>query len=137
MTLITTRASLHTYPIVGAFYHPPAKAILNTLPIGTNLFLRPDSKGATTISDHDDPTAIAVYIDISEIEEIITNEKLKQTFLGELANSGYSLDEVLDSGTLHLGYIPKNSASKLVVPDFHKAKFTTTIDGKPAITFNV
>ena len=121
----------HTYWIVGAFYRPPAKAILSVLPIGTKLTLRAEP------TNEYDPNAIAVYIETSEIKTIVANKKAKTLLASEALNSGILLDEILSQSEHHLGYIPRTIAVKIKLNSDVPAKFTTSLDGKPSVIFNL
>jgi hypothetical protein len=90
------------YPIVGAFYRPPAKLICESLPVGTPLFLSAEPDNAY------DPNAIAVWV-LSE--EIPPSAHLKLEV--ELPNFGLDLDTFLAADQWHLGYVPKELAKLL------------------------
>jgi len=94
--------STNTLPIVGAFYRPPAKALLDALPIGTPLYLlaEPDNQY--------DPNAVAVYLRSSDIPPQ-SQDKLMET----LPPFGFDLETILLQDSWHLGYIPKEMAKVL------------------------
>jgi hypothetical protein len=121
----------HTYPIVGAFYRPPASAILSVLPVGTKLTLRAEP------TNEYDPNAIAVYIETSEIKTIVANEAAEKLLASEALNSGILLDEILSQPEHHLGYIPKALAAKIKLNSDTPAKFTTSLDGRASVIFNL
>jgi HIRAN domain len=122
----------HTYPIVGAFYRPPASAILGVLPVGTKLTLKAEPTNEV------DPNAIAVYIETSEIKTIVANEAAEKLLASEALNSGISLDDILsNASSYHLGYIPRAIAAKIKLNSDTPAKFTTSLDGRASVIFNL
>jgi hypothetical protein len=127
-----TQLQSHTYPIVGAFYRPPASAILGVLHIGTKLTLRAEP------TNEYDPNAIAVYIETSEIKNIVANEAAEKLLASEALNSGISLDDILsNASSYHLGYIPRAIAAKIKLNSDTPAKFTTSLDGRPSVIFSL
>jgi hypothetical protein len=97
----------HTYPIVGAFYRPPAKAILAVLPIGTRLWLRADPCGQSTGSSHNDETAVAVWLATSDFPE-----RSASAFDNEGGAFGYDTERLRESSEWHVGYIPAGLAAR-------------------------
>lgn len=91
-----------SFPIVGAYYRPPAQAVLNALPVGAALTLMAEPE-----NPHD-PNAIGVWINTADIPKT-SHDKLSMT----LPDSGYTLEALLNLGELHLGYIPREIAAKL------------------------
>ena len=92
----------NTLPIVGAYFRPPAKVLIEVLSIGTPLEL---------IAEPDniyDPNAIAVWLNSSHIppEAYSRLEELLPPF-------GYSLEDVMNEEYWHLGYVPKELAKRL------------------------
>jgi hypothetical protein len=130
-----------TYPIVGSFYRPPAKAILSVLSVGAQLTLRNDPYGTVCGVTHTDPTAIAVYVDSNQVPD---GEDLRLAG-GEC---GFRIDEermddpedwariVLDQPEWHLGYIPKVEAARLRLAGDTPATFAIGIDGKYLVTID-
>lgn len=122
--------STNTLPIVGAFYRPPAKLLLDCLSIGTPLFLlaEPDNQY--------DPNAVAVYLESHNIP-VESHAKLEE----ELPPFGQSLDSVLGQDQWHLGYIPKEFAAQLrasetVVPNTPvDVTFSVSANGAPRVRF--
>ena len=91
-----------TYKIVGAHFHPPAKAILQSLPGGAELILRPEP------DNQYDPNAVMVLV------ESATIPASEHETLG-LASAGYGveLSELLGAKEWHLGYVPRTEAIDL------------------------
>ena len=118
-------------PIVGMFYRPPAKVLVNVIAVGTPLTLlaEPDNPA--------DPNAIAVYVKSSEIPETAHDALAEQ-----LPEYGFSLDDILNQDEWHLGYIPANFAAQLkaaqiVVDDTPvEVKFCTNPKGDPRVEFD-
>lgn len=88
--------------IVGAHFRPPAKALLQVLPLGLPLMLIAEP------SNEHDPDAIRVEVVTSDIP-------LEQhTYLNTLAAGyGYDLDSILAQDSWHLGYIPRKDTARL------------------------
>ena len=117
-------------PIVGAHYHPPAKAILAFLPVGQPLQLIPDFENEHTTEEF--PNAIAVWIDGRGIKPPISDEA-EANFQGY----GFSSDEILGD-YWKLGFIPKEFAKDINLSTFgdrHPGRFTVGADGGPRIEF--
>lgn len=122
--------SYSTMPIVGAFYRPPAKILLDHLPVGQPLTLsaEPDNQY--------DPNAVAVWLNAVELP-LAAQESLEQV----LPQFGFSIDQVLSQGFWHLGYIPKDLAASLksagIVPDGKTIEVTFAVNGKggPLVQF--
>jgi hypothetical protein len=96
-------STIYQYPIVGTRFHPPANAILAacSADIPLQLCLEP--------SNPHDENAIMVWLDASNIP---------LECYGELDNlsrgySNWSMDRILSTGMLHLGYIPRTVAARL------------------------
>lgn len=92
-----------TYPIVGAHFRPPAKAILQVLLGGCPLLIIPEPE-----NPHD-PNALRVEVTTTDISE-------SQDELLEQLASGYgsSIAEIRAQDSWHLGYIPRVDAVNLV-----------------------
>jgi len=120
----------YTLPIVGAFYRPPAKIVLDAIPVGTPLFL-----SAEPDNEHD-TNAVAVWI-VSECIPASAHPKLE----ADLPRFGFSLDTFLEQEQWHLGYIPRDFAAGLrsqgIVPtDATVAvQFSVSNEGKPRVRF--
>lgn len=94
---------MSSYEIVGAYYRPPAKVILDFLPSGCALFLVPEP------DNQYDPNAIKVCVRPKLIPAHLHVE-LEEP----LAGHGMTLQDVLDMEEIHLGYIPRKEASHLI-----------------------
>lgn len=112
---------MSTYPLVGAFYRPPAKALIDVLPIGTPLTLIAEPENAY------DPFAVAVWLYSRDIPEGNAHEKLRET----LPPFGTDLETVLSQEVHHLGYIAKELARKLREED------TVPVDSPVEGTFSL
>ena len=99
------------YPIVGAHFRPPAKAILASLPQGAALSLVPEPENPF------DSNAIAVFVEPKEIPPS-EHETLAETAQG----MGFEIEDILTAQAWHLGYIPKALAAA-IVGDFNDAIF--------------
>jgi hypothetical protein len=122
--------SPRTFPIVGAFYRPPAQALLAVLPIGTPL---------TLIAEPDnpyDPNAIAVWLKSKDIP-ISAHSSLENT----LPPFGFDLDQICAQENWHVGYIPKEMAAALrangiVEPENEvEVSFAVAANGSPRVAF--
>ena len=120
-----------TFPIVGAFYRPPAKALLAVLPVGTPLILcaEPDNPA--------DPNAIAVWLLTASIPDTSL-----AVLDGELGAFGKTLSDVVDMESHHVGYIPKEVAAKLRYDGFPvqtsvPGTFSCTTSGAPMVRFEL
>lgn len=87
------------YPIVGAHFKPPAKAVLQAVPLGTPLVLRPEP------SNPYDANAVAVWI--SSVEFGADLYPLLTSLCG---GYGWSLEDLLAQGEHQLGYVPAKLA---------------------------
>lgn len=93
---------MSTYSIVGAYFRPPAAAVLQVLPSGCQLFLTPEPENPY------DPNAVRVTVMATSIPE---SEHDTLTTLVE--GHGMDLQEVLNLGEIHLGYVPRTEAETL------------------------
>lgn len=93
---------MSTFPIVGMFYHPPAKALVEVLPIGTPLTLIAEPDNAH------DGNAVAVWLYSKDIPES-SKEKLSELLLPY----GLQIEDVLLEEMWHLGYVPREMAKQL------------------------
>jgi len=114
------------YPIVGAHFHRPAKAILAILPSGTELDVIPEPENEY------DPNAIAIWINASHIPPTAKAElhNLSQPY-------GYSADEILNGDHWMLGYIPREIAAKLKPFEMKKGKFSVGSNGGPRVEIEI
>ena len=116
--------TIHTLPLVGAHFRPPAKAILQVLPGATPLLLRPEPDNAY------DPNAIQVLVKTSELPEEAHDDL-------ELHAQGYghSLEEILAEPEWHLGYVKATEAVWLVkqLSGDTSCKLGSLLNGNPAV----
>lgn len=119
----------HTYPIVGSFFRPPAKAILEVLPSGSPLILRPEPDNPI------DPNAIQVWVSRATLAKLSAQALSK---LGETAPLfGHELSDILATPEHHLGYIPRDSAiaiAKILAGSESSGKLTFAANGGAQIT---
>lgn len=87
------------YLIVGAKFRPPAKALLDTLAIGSRLLARRES------SNQYDPNAVQVILP----KGFETNAAMNAA----VQDFGCSIEEVQAASEWHLGYIPREHAASL------------------------
>ena len=119
-----------TFPIVGAFFRPPAQALLDSLAIGTPLFLWSEPENAYDIN------AVAVYLNSADL-----GEAAKLQLESTLSEFGYTVDQIMAAEIWHLGYIDRKNAAYLrernIVPEGAgvEVKFLLSPDGKPRIQF--
>lgn len=117
--------SENQWPIVGMFYRPPAKALLEILPQGTALTLRPEPTNPY------DSNAVMVILRSADIPE-----KAHEVLRGTLPNYGHTIEDVLAQSEWHLGYVPRTSAVFLA-PELGgaaaSAELTYAADGAPQV----
>lgn len=119
-----------SYPIVGSFYRPPAKALIQSLPVGTPLTVRAEPDNPV------DPNAIAVWLKSKDLTEAALAE-LDML----LSGFGYTIQQILDSKEWQLGYLPKEIAEVLRGNDSVKAgediqgTFRCAASGAPRVEF--
>lgn len=122
--------SYDTLPIVGAFFRPPAKILLEHLAVGTPLTLLAEPTNAF------DPNAIAVWVNTADIPSA-AHASLEQA----LPSAGFSLDDILGQSAVHLGYIPKEFAAQLkasatIVDNVdYPVLFSVNAKGAPRVRF--
>ena len=119
----------HTCTIVGAFYRPPASALLDHLPVGAKLVLRAEPTNAY------DANAIAVFVPTSSFPA-----SSLATLDGALAGFGRTLAEVLAESEWHVGYLRREIAAELRGSGFTSnadvpAEFTCAPNGAPLVRF--
>jgi hypothetical protein len=120
----------NTFPIVGMFYRPPAKALIDALAVGTPLLLIAEPE------NNFDPNAVAVWLHSKDIPEA-SYTALEET----LPPFGWTLEKVLEEEEHHLGYIPKEMAAQLkacgAVKDGEAVEvtFSTSASGAPRVKF--
>jgi HIRAN domain len=132
----------YTLPVVGMHFRPPAKPILANLPSGAILRLAPEPTNPY------DPNAVAVFVPTEEIPE--SQHQALDLSAGPF---GFTLDQILEQDSWHLGYIPKVDAQGIapVLSDFLDRKFledaerdnfisgtlSFSPEGKPQVTFDL
>lgn len=87
-----------TTSLVGAHFHPPAKALLAVLPAGHPLALRPEP------TNEYDENAVQVLLRSTTIP---TDEAIREELETQLAGAGFDLESVLAEPEWHLGYLPR------------------------------
>jgi len=113
-------------PIVGAHFRPPAKALLEVLPSGAPLWLRPEPDNPY------DANAIQVGVDRSEIEAL--SQAMKAELETLALGYGFDLEGILSEPEWHLGYIPRTVAASLTLaPGKHPASLAFDPAGKPMV----
>ena len=110
-------------PIVGAYYRPPAKALIDALAVGTPLMLMAEPENPY------DPFAVAVWLNTSDIP-VSANAKLEET----LPQFGHDLSSIQAEPCWHLGYVPKEMARTL--RENGTVPLNTTVSGKFATAAN-
>jgi hypothetical protein len=119
----------HTFPIVGAFFRPPAKAILEVLSSGSPLILRPEPDNPS------DPNAIQVWVTRATLAALSASASARLGETGPLF--GHELADILAAPEHHLGYIPRTSAGAVAhTLDGHEAqgKLSFAASGAAQIT---
>ena len=111
-----------TLPIVGEYYHPPARALLAVLPAGAELQLVPEPENEF------DPNAIKVLALTATIplEQRVALDLHAQGF-------GYSWKDIMGQASWHLGYIPRLEAARLSLAGPTAGKLRFAADGKPQV----
>ena len=112
------------FPIVGAFHRPPARAILQVLPINCPLTLRPEP------TNEYDPNAIQILVSTSHIPTT-QHEQLEVLAAGY----GFTLEEILAEPEWHLGYIPRDRNEGLTELGELEGKLGFDLKGKPTVEF--
>lgn len=132
-----------SFPIVGAFYRPPAKALVSSLPLGTELLVRSDPYGEVVGSPHNDPSALAVFLPVTEkLERELTNDEGQLTAIGRnmeemLGGYGFCVAEILHEKEWCLGYIPRKDAEMILTPSGDlPATFLMGSQGGPRVNFD-
>jgi hypothetical protein len=111
-------------PIVGARFHPPAQAILCTLPVGTELELLPEPTNPY------DANAIMVYV---SGEAVPASEELDSLASGYGTNSV----KIRETPYHHLGYIPRGIAAQLAPFSATKGTFALSATGEWLVSVEV
>lgn len=101
-----------TLPIVGAHFRPPAKALIQSMPMAHPLELRPEPTNPY------DSNAVAIWLDAHTLPEE-SLEELRHTLPG----MGSDIDDLMSQRYWHIGYIPKTNAIHL------QPRFDAAIEG--------
>lgn len=113
-------------PLVGSYYYKPATALLQSVPSGTPLDLRPEP------FNQYDENAVAVWLSPSHIP--VVQRGLLEPIL---AGFGFSLEELLEEGPRQVGHLAKEFAAQLQSPiilgKLSSAILTFTGSGKPQV----
>jgi len=80
-------------PLVGMHFRPPAKEVVQCLPVGTELILR-----AEPTNEHD-PNAVRVLVDLRDFPE--SKYQLLQNMIGPV----YDAEQLCSEGLFMLGYL--------------------------------
>jgi hypothetical protein len=115
--------------IVGAFYRPPAKAVLTVLQAGAKLRVIPEPD-----NPHDEN---AQKVAVSP-NQILEDQHTNLQYL--ITGHGMELGEILEMESIHLGYLPRDEAERLVskIPDEGlDGELAFTLEGAPAIKFSL
>lgn len=115
-------------PLVGAYYRPPAQAIIQVLPVGALLLLEHEP------TNQHDPNAIRVFVLTTNIPEA-AHEELELLAAG----FGVELSRILAEPRWQLGYIPKDRAAMLL-PYLDRVLAATLMlatDGKPLVHLTI
>lgn len=115
-------------PIVGSFYRPPAKLLLDKLPIQTPLTLMAEPE-----NPHD-ANAIAIFLRGADVPELASLND-------ELASFGTTLAQVRATEFIHVGYIPRDDAAMLRAQGFPESGtvpgiFMVGANGGPRVRFS-
>lgn len=126
--------------LVGGYHRPPAKLLLEHLPSGTPLDLRPEPENPY------DPSAIKVLLDPQFIPET-----QHAALADRLPLCGYTLEQVMSGGTIQLGYVAATGGKPLAAapasfvgnqeflaamayqPELNDAALGFAPDGKPTV----
>lgn len=120
---------MSTYPIVGAHFRPPAKAILAYLPAEAPLELRREA------TNEFDPDAIAVWVPTSSIPDscALDLDLMAQTF-------GFDIGQIMAETHWQLGYIPARGGADALAPlwdnrgvETHPATLAFNAKGQPRV----
>lgn len=88
--------------IVGAHFRPPAKQVLAVLPAGAKLTLVEDNENVY------DPAAVRVLLPLDQIPE-----SQYPTLDAELPNAGITLEQLMSTGPVFLGFVPAQDGKPL------------------------
>lgn len=116
------------YPIVAERFHPPATALMEAIAIGTPLILHAEPENPY------DPNAVAIWLESKDI-----GDAAKVKLEDSLPRYGYTVEQVVEGGPWHLGYIPRELAkvmreqNTVVVDSPTLGTFTLSPMGKPRV----
>lgn len=100
---MTTHATL-SWPIVGAYYRPPAKAILQALAPNHALTLRSEPSNPV------DPNAVQVWVTLAR-QDFTTAQVIKLDT--EAQAFGHTAEDIFAQGHHHIGYVTRASNAEL------------------------
>lgn len=131
----------YEFPIVGAFHHPPAMALVRILPLNAILWVRAEP------TNRFDPNAIAIDLDI-DLLNLGSKADLKREikaafdhFRDRHPDIGLWFEDVEKTGLFHIGFIPavEALAIKTAFPDFTHAQGTLRFGpkAKPFVRFAI
>lgn len=143
---IHAQKTRHTVPLVGAHFRPPAKLLLQSVPAGFPLELRPEP------SNPYDSNAIAVWLDTKGLNDDAIDE-----LTSTLPGMGHDIEEVLAQRWWQIGYVARQEAAALQEPigrrlaawnqdnlehdvdpvTGYPATLAFAGDGSPRVTFNL
>ena len=110
----------YRWPIVGMRFRPPALAILQVLPIDCPLWLVPEPSNP---------------YDSNALQVVVSSDSIPSARHADLAASaegfGFDLADILAEGEWHLGYIAKEFAAKVALPDRVPCFLTFSAEGAP------
>lgn len=115
---------MNTYYIVGAFYRPPAKVLLDFLAVGVAMRLIPDDQ-----NEHD-VNAMAVILPQAGLP--VPSERLLEALTGH----GIDGERYAEFEDVHVGYIPREVAAAFAAKGARReysCRFTVSATGKPMI----
>ena len=117
-------------PIVGAHFRPPAKGILQALPLGHTMNLKAEPENPY------DPNAIAVWVSSDSLADL--PQANRSTMATLCMGYGYDWETLMGEPAWHFGYVPRNFTS-LVHPRLVDGKLdlplTSSSTGAPALEF--
>lgn len=115
-------------PLVGAFYRPPAKSILQASPSGMRLYLIPEPQNEY------DQNAIAVNIRVSELPA-----DRMEVLRDLLPSQGFEWEEIAQIDSVHVGYVKKEWAAEIKQGGWPigAARLDYSADGKPQIVMEI
>lgn len=100
--------SKHSTLIVGAHFRPPAKQLLAVLPPGHPLRLVEDNENAY------DPAAVKVMLDLTDSGGLpLLTEAQIAALEVELPNVGLTLEQLMSTGPVQLGFVPAQDGKPL------------------------